>query len=68
MDGVTPVMHLLRATARDSYNEWFPSVDAIPAPQLVATGQAPARPDLAFIVAGYELPADGVSTARIYPR
>src|SRR3954462_15371986 len=26
LDGVTPVMEALRATARNKYNEWFPNV------------------------------------------
>jgi 20S proteasome alpha/beta subunit len=66
VDGVTPVMNALRETARTSYDEWFPSVPPIPAPQLVMTGQAPARPDLAFIVAGYELQEGVVPVPRLY--
>jgi 20S proteasome alpha/beta subunit len=66
IDGVTPVLNALRDTARDNYNEWFPSVPAIPAPQLVMTGQAPARPDLAFVVGGYELQEGADPQARIY--
>lgn len=54
LDGVTEVMNVLRETTRENYNNWFPTVPAIGAPQLVATGQAPSRPDLVFIVAGYE--------------
>ena len=67
IDGVTPVMNALRETAREDYGEWFPSVQAIPAPALAATGQVPTRPDLAFIVGGYELPReDQEPQARIY--
>lgn len=54
LDGVTPVMEQLRKTARGSFDEWFPSVPAIPPPQLAAMGQVAARPLVAFIVAGYE--------------
>ena len=60
------MLNALRETARNSYEEWFPTVPAIPAPQLVMTGQAPARPDLAFIVAGYELHEEGGPVPRIY--
>jgi 20S proteasome alpha/beta subunit len=69
IDGVTPVLSALRETARHNYNDWFPSVPPIPAPQLVMTGQAPSRPDLVFIVGGYELQDDGdesAPTPRIY--
>jgi len=59
LDGVTEVMNVLRDTTRRNYQEWFPSVPAIQAPQLAITGQAPVRPDLAFIVAGYELASEG---------
>jgi 20S proteasome alpha/beta subunit len=60
LDGVTPVMEHLRATARAKYNEWFPTVAAIQPPALLMTGQAPSRPGLSFLVAGYEM-ADGKS-------
>src|SRR5581483_10088337 len=54
LDGATSVMNALRNRAREDYNQWFPSVPAIPAPALVQSGQAPARPDLAFVIGGYE--------------
>jgi 20S proteasome alpha/beta subunit len=67
MDGVTAAMNVLRDRARQSYQEWFPSLDAIPAPQLVATGQAASRPDLAFVIGGYEPIVEGVDpTPAIY--
>lgn len=69
IDGVTPVLNALRDTARANYNDWFPTVAPIVPPQLVMTGQAPTRPDLAFIIGGYELQEEGESgapTARIY--
>ena len=65
LDGATAVMEHLRASARSAYNEWFPSVPAIQPPALQMAGQVAARPDLAFLVGGYE---DGPSgpQARIY--
>ena len=59
LDGVTNVLTVLRDTARARYNEWFPSVPPIPAPQAALSGAAPTRPDLAFLVAGYELAEGG---------
>src|SRR3989304_2715264 len=54
LDWASPVMEALRATSRKQYQEWSPSVPAIQAPQLAQTGQGAVRPDLAFIVSGYE--------------
>jgi hypothetical protein len=59
-------MNALRDTARHLYNDWFPSVPPIPAPQLVMTGQAPSRPDLALIIAGYTLQEGHEPVPRIY--
>lgn len=61
-EGVTAVLETLRATARENYHQWFSSIPPVQAPALVMTGQAPARPDLLFTIAGYEL--DG--TPRLY--
>jgi 20S proteasome alpha/beta subunit len=61
-DGATGVLETLRETARESYQQWFRSIPPVQPPALVLTGQASARPDLAFIVAGYEL--DG--TPRLF--
>lgn len=67
VDGATDVMERLRQTARDSYQSWFPSLPPIPAPQSVLSGQAAGRPDLAFVVAGYELGQQGEATeAKLY--
>jgi 20S proteasome alpha/beta subunit len=66
MDGVTPVMEHLRDTARTKYNEWFPTVAAIQPPALLMTGQAPSRPGLSFLVAGYEIADGGVSDPKVY--
>lgn len=62
IEGVTRVLETLRETARESYKQWFSSIPPVQAPALVMTGQAPARPDLSFTVAGYE--PDG--TPRLY--
>lgn len=59
LDGVTTVANGLREVARDSFNEWFPTVPPIQPPQLVQTGKAARRPDLVFIVAGYEVDPEG---------
>ncbi len=53
-DGATQVLGVLRDITRAKYTEWFPSIQAIVPPMLVQTGQAAARPELAFIVGGYE--------------
>ena len=53
VDGVTMLMNFLRDQTRERFNEWFPSVPPIQAPQLALTGQAPTRPELAFLVAGF---------------
>ena len=53
-DGVSPVLDILRSTVREQYNNWFPTVPAIQPMALLQAGQVPVRPDLAFLVAGYE--------------
>lgn len=55
LDGVTTVMNLLRATARQNYNDWFASVPPMVAPAMAMSGQVATRPDLAFLVAGFEV-------------
>ena len=65
-DGVTPVMGVLRDVSRASYHEWFPSVPAVPAPGPASQGQVAVRPDLQFIVAGYEWEDDLPGDPRIY--
>lgn len=65
-DGVTPVMTILRDVSRASYQEWFPSVAPVPPPGPAASGQVPTRPDLTFIVAGYELDSSAPTEPRIY--
>ncbi|HEX6395749.1 MAG TPA: hypothetical protein VFZ97_20140 [Acidimicrobiales bacterium] len=66
LDGVTPVMEVLRSHSRQRYNEWFPSVPAIPAPALAQMGQTATRPDLVFIVAGYEVGSGGADAQKLY--
>jgi len=59
VDGVSNVLSRLRDHVRARYQQWFPSVPAMPAPALVATGQVPTRPDLIFLVGGYEVDENG---------
>jgi 20S proteasome alpha/beta subunit len=51
IDGATAVLNLLRDTVRKRYDEWFPTVPAV----QPASGDVAMRPDLAFVVGGYEL-------------
>jgi 20S proteasome alpha/beta subunit len=66
LDGVTPVMEMLRETCREKFNEWFPTVPAIQAPALAAMGQAPTRPVVNFVVGGYELGANGPHDPKLF--
>jgi hypothetical protein len=59
VDGVSSVLGRLRQHVRRRYEEWFPSVPAVPAPALAASGQVPTRPDLVFLVGGYEIDEEG---------
>jgi len=62
IDGVTPVLETLRSTVREKYNEWFPTVPPILPIPLIQTGQVAVRPELVFLIGGYEL--DG--TPRLF--
>jgi len=53
-DGATPVLNVLRDTLREQYNKWFPSVPPVQPIPLIQSGQVAVRPDLAFLVGGYE--------------
>ncbi len=64
VDGVTEVMNILRDTVREQYQNWFPSIPAIPPLAMVQAGQMMARPELAFIVGGYE--AAGNAEQRLF--
>jgi 20S proteasome alpha/beta subunit len=55
IDGVTGVMNLLRNKVRTRYQEWFPSVAAIVPVAQAQSGQVATRPELAFVMAGYDL-------------
>lgn len=61
-DGASRVLKTLRDTVRKQYQEWFPSIPAIQPIAEIQTGKVAVRPDLAFIIGGYEL--DG--TPRIF--
>jgi 20S proteasome alpha/beta subunit len=52
--GVTECMNALRDTVRGNFNGWFPSIAPIQPQHLLATGQVASRPDVAFIVSGYD--------------
>ena len=54
VDWASPVLSILRDTVREQYNNWFPSVPPIQPFALIQTGQVPIRPDLGFLVGGYE--------------
>ena len=58
VDGIVDVVNLLHQTSRACYDAWFPSLPqtSIPNP---ATGGVIGRPDLIFILGGYEKGQDG---------
>jgi len=58
IDGVESVVAVIHKTARASYDAWFPSLPqvALPSPQ---TGGLIGRPDLTFIIGGYDKNQDG---------
>ncbi len=58
--GVTPIMEATRETAVRRYNDWFPGFAVQPMPGI----PVPARPDLALIVAGYDLDDQGIPTEQ----
>ncbi len=61
IDGATAVMNIFRDTARTCFEDWFPNLPA------TSTPDAPNRPELAFVLAGYDLDEVGRFThARIY--
>jgi predicted proteasome-type protease len=61
------VLSRLRDHVRRRYEEWFPSVPAVPAPALAGAGQVPTRPDLTFLVSGYEVDENGKALdSKIY--
>ncbi len=62
VDWASPVLEVLRNTVREQYSNWFPTVPPIQPVALLQTGQVAMRPDLAFLIGGYEL--DG--TPRLF--
>ncbi|HSW00839.1 MAG TPA: hypothetical protein VLI39_11745 [Sedimentisphaerales bacterium] len=58
MDGIETIVPILHQTARKLYDTWFPSLPqtAMPSPQ---TGGVIGRPDLIFIIGGYERDQSG---------
>jgi 20S proteasome alpha/beta subunit len=55
-------MEALRQTTIACYDQWFPTIPAVVPLPLMQSGNVASRPDLAFLVAGYN--DDG--TAQIY--
>jgi 20S proteasome alpha/beta subunit len=63
IDGVSNVLDLARQTARKRYAEWFPHLP----PAVVPGTPAIARPDLQFVVVGYDPDESGNYTQpRLY--
>jgi len=54
IDGVTPVMELIRQSACESYDKWFPTVPAVQPMPAIQKGEVATRPDLVLLVAGYD--------------
>jgi 20S proteasome alpha/beta subunit len=63
---VNTALQVLRDHVRRRYGEWFPSVAAVPAPTLAQTGQVPTRPDLIYLVAGFEPDTDVPGETKIF--
>jgi 20S proteasome alpha/beta subunit len=63
VDGATNVLDILRQTARSRCAEWFPHLPPAVMPGTIGIS----RPELAFIVAGYDADAEGKYVVpRIY--
>ena len=63
LDGVAPVMNVVRETMIRRFNEFFPGFMIQPMQGV----PAPVRPSLGLIVAGYDLAPDGeTAAARLY--
>lgn len=58
IEGVTPVMDATRGLVRAKYGDWFSRFAIQPVPGV----PSPVRPDLALLVAGYDVDADGRPT------
>lgn len=63
IDGVSNVLELVRRVARQRYAEWFPHLPPAVVPGMAGIG----RPDLQFVVVGYDSDATGNYTQpRLY--
>ena len=62
LDGVTPVMDLVREQTRARFAEWFPGWQVQQSQQPVP----PVRPDLAMIVTGYDRVEDRFGEPKTY--
>lgn len=54
IEGVTAIMDAARGLVRSRYGDWFSRFAVQPVPGV----PAPVRPDLAFLIAGYDVTAD----------
>lgn len=63
IDNVETIVLKLREHVRARYTEWFPSLLPITAPALVQSGQVAPRPDLVYLIGGYNR-ADGELSKR----
>lgn len=59
-DGVTTVMNKVREAARARYGDWFARFAVQPLPNLAQ----PVRPDLALLIAGYDVDEKGSATEQ----
>lgn len=63
LDGATQIMELVRKTARTRYAEWFPHLP----PAVIPGMPSLARPDLAYLIVGYDPDSTGKFTEpRLY--
>ena len=63
IEGVTPVMELVRSILINRFNEWFNCFAVAPVPGL----KVPTRPTVVLIIGGYEVDAEGKTTEeKIY--
>ncbi len=58
IQGVTPIMDATRGLVRSKYGDWFSRFAIQPVPGV----PAPVRPDLAFLIAGYDVDTGGQPT------
>ncbi len=60
-DGISVILDKVRNHVRQRYNEWFPGFVLQPNPD-----GDPVRPDLALLIAGYDMPAGGAAEQKLF--